>query len=211
MKRLKDFINEALRGEVHKWIEQIYNNMKSLFIDNKTEPIDINIDNLNKPAKGGFKFDDFSSDNIIKNILKDKFIGFEITNQIINTPNKYLINNEEEKTLLKPECLPYWYVEETENKDTQRIYFIGLILFDTTTNYIEDYCNIISIETSKCVNNSLEVQKAMLNDFLLHYLNKKGKYEGLATEPVHPKLKGIFTRLGFKTLSENKNILTYKA
>lgn len=210
MRSLTQYINEALRGEIRKWFKQVYDTMKKLIKDNKLEPIEVDVDKLSKPDKGGFKFDDFATDNIIKDILKNQSLGFTVINQMIKIPTKYMINNDEEKTQLKPECLPYWYVESGEKKDDQKVYFVGLIMFDTTTKYVEDFCNIMALETSLCVTNSTDVQKAMLNDFALHYLNKKGNYKGLATKPLHPKMKAIFTKLGFRSFKDNKDILTYK-
>ena len=39
---------------------------------------------------------------------------------------------------------------------------------------------------------------------------KKGKYKGICVKPAHPKLKATFTKLGFTSMKDNKDILTYK-
>ena len=204
MVRLKEYINEALRAEVTKWLEQVYNNMKGLIKDNKLEPLEVDEKKLSKPDKGGFMYDDFATDKLVKEIVEDKQLGFTVTTQLFQNPKKYLIANVNDVDKeLKPECLPYWYQGEN-------IFFVGLILLDTTTSYIDDFVNIVNIETALYVKNSEPILTAMLNDFALHYINKKGNYKGLCAKPSHPKIKATLLKLGFKTFEDNKDILTYK-
>jgi len=205
MKSITVYISEALRGEVSKWIGNVYKTMQSLIKDNKVQPIDVDPKKLAKPKKGGFKFDDFATDKQVKQIVNDKALGFTVISQMIKNPNKYLVDkNSEEEKELKPECLPYWYQQD------KNVYFIGIVMFDTTTTHIDDFAHLVAIETSLCVQESTPVLKAMLTDFALHYLNKKGNYKGLTAKPEHPKMRAILTKLGFNSFKDNKDILTYK-
>lgn len=205
MKRLTEYINEQLKPDVQKWLAKVYKTMQSLIKDNKVQPINVDPKKLAKPKKGGFTFEDFANDKTVKTIINDKVLGFTVTAQMLKNPNKYLVdkNGEEEKEL-KPECLPYWYQQDNN------IYFIGIVMYDSSVTYIDEFAHLVDIETSLCVSESVPVLKAMLNDFALHYLNKKGNYKGLTAKPEHPKMRAILTKLGFNSFKDNKDILTYK-
>ena len=124
---------------------------------------------------------------------------------MLQNPNKYLVDKSgEEEKELKPECLPYWYQQDNN------IYFIGIVMYDSSVTYIDEFAHLVDIETSLCVSESVPVLKAMLNDFALHYLNKKGNYKGLTAKPEHPKMKAILNKLGFNPFKDNKDILIYK-
>lgn len=224
MKSLRMFIDESLNSKVQKWIKQVYNAMIQLNKDNKIQPIEVDVNNLAKPQQS-FEYKEYSDDMIFKKIISNKVFGFVVSNQILQTPKKYLIyqSNAEngENKLLEPKCLPYWYRKssqtneaneevELSNNPIDPTYFVGLVLYDTNTSLIEGYINLVSIETSLCVKESLPVLKAMLNDWALHYMNKEGKYIGIASKPLHPKMKSILMKLGFSPTKDNKEILAYK-
>jgi len=205
MKHLIEYINEQLKPDVQKWLANVYKTMQSLIKDNKVQPIDVDPKKLAKPEKGGFTFDDFTNDKTVKTIINDKVLGFTVTAQMLKNSNKYLVNKSgEEEKELKPECLPYWYQQDNN------IYFIGIVMYDSSVTYIDEFAHLVDIETSLCVSESLPVLKAMLNDFALHYLNKKGNYKGLTAKPEHPKMRAILTKLGFSPMKDNKDILIYK-
>lgn len=205
MKNLTEYILESIKPDVIKWLKQVYETMQKLIKNNKVQPINVDIKQLAKPQKGGFSFDDFANDKMVKTIVNDKMVGFVVTSQMINNPKMYLVDkNGEEQKELKPECLPYWYQQENN------IYFVGIVMFDTSTTYIDEFAHLVGIETSLCVSESTPVLKAILNDFALHYLNKKGNYKGLTAKPTHPKMKAILTKIGFSTFKDNPDILTYK-
>ena len=205
MKHLIEYINEQLKPDVQKWLANVYKTMQSLIKDNKVQPINVDPKKLAKPEKGGFTFDDFANDKTVKTIINDKVLGFTVTAQMLQNPNKYLVDKSGEKEKeLKPECLPYWYQQDNN------IYFIGIVMYDSSVTYIDEFAHLVDIETSLCVSESLPVLKAMLNDFTLHYLNKKGNYKGLTAKPEHPKMRAILIKLGFNSFKDNKDILTYK-
>ena len=222
MKQLRQYILESLKSDVSKWLKEVYNTMQSLIKDNKLQPIDIDVNNLAKP-KQSFEFDDFANDQIVKKIVSDKVIGFTVTNQMLQMPKKYLVdtNGTEEKEL-KPKLFPYWYrppVQKNEaneedtkvsNDNIDPTYFVGIIMYDQNVTYVDGFIHLVGIETSLCVKESTPVLKAMLNDWALHYINKEGNYQGISAKPVHPKMKAILTKLGFSSMKDNKDILTYK-
>ena len=205
MKQLQSYIYEALKFDIQKWFQQVYKTMSKLVKNNKTQMIDVDVKKLAKPQTGGFQFEDFVNDKNVKAIIDDDNIGFTVTSQMIQNKKQYFVEkNGETQTELKPECLPYWYQENNN------VYFIGLVMFDIKIKHIDEFANLVDIETSLCVQESLPVLKAMLNDFSLHYLNKKGNFRGLTAKPAHPKMKSTLVKLGFTTSKDNKNILVYK-
>lgn len=199
MKSLITYIYEALDQKIQKWLKDVYNNQQQLVKDNKVQPIEVDIEKLNKPEKE-FLYDNYSNDPVFKKILADKHLGFTVTNQMFRIPKQYLIDNDKE---YKPDCYPYWYQSD------QNIYFVGLCLYDKNITYIENYINLIGIESSLIVNNSGDLNKAILNDFI-KIIPKLGNYKGITIKPIHPKMKATFIKLGFRSSSENKEILVYK-
>lgn len=218
MKSLTVYIQESLQASVSKWIKEVYETMQKLIKDKQLQPIEVDTNLLAKPEKE-FKFDDFVNDRNVRKILNDDKIGFTVINQMIKMNKKYLMNGDNE---IKPDCMPYWYrpeskaneaEETTKSNDNGTIsptYFVGLVMFDLNNSIVENYANIVALETSMCVKESLPVMKAILNDFSLHFLNKKGKFQGVASKPSHPKMKSNLMRLGFKPAKDNKEILLYK-
>ena len=205
MKKFSEYIEETLRPEVTNWINSLYDKMISLVKEKKINTeLEIDVKKLSKPEKGGFIYDDFASDKTIKNFINNNIFGFTVINQMMKTPNKYLINEGDTNEEIKPECLPYWYQTDSN------IYWVGLILWDNQIKYEEDYANLVAIESSLLIKKSLPLLKGMLNDFTLHYLSKKGNYKGLAAKPIHPKMRSILLKLGFTVNPDNKNILLYK-
>lgn len=199
MKSLITYISEALDQKIQKWLKQIYQTQQTLIKNNKVEPIEIDVEKLNKPEKE-FLYDNYSNDPIFKKILADKNFGFTVINQMFRLDKKYLVDNDKE---YKPDCYPYWYQSDAN------IYFVGLCLYDKNITYIENYINLIGIESSLMVNNSADLNKAILNDFI-KVIPKIGNYKGITIKPIHPKMKAIFIKLGFKVSSDNKEILIYK-
>jgi len=192
-------INERLNTDVQQWIKKVYDTQQALIKDNKVEPIEVDINKLNKPNKT-FTFEDFSTDTVVKNIIGDKQVGFVVVNQMIRNPKQYVLDENKQ---MNPECLPYWY------SNGNNIYFVGLCIFDKTVSYLDNFVHLIAIESSLIVEESLILNKAILNDFI-KLVNADGHYQGISVKPIHPKMKANFIKLGFNPLKENKEILTYK-
>lgn len=199
MKSLTRYIIEGLKNEYKKWLQNVLNSQLSLVKDNKVQPLNIDIQNLNKPEKS-FLYDDFINDPIVKKIIGNKQTGFVVTNQIIRNPNQY-IKDEDKK--FNSECLPYWY------QDGNNIYMVGICIYDKTVSYVDDFVHIISIESSLAIEDSNELNKAIVNDFI-KFIQKDNNVTGLSAKPKHPKMKAILQKIGFNELEDNKEILTYK-
>ncbi len=199
MKNLVNYIFEALKSEYQQWFKNVYQTQQNLIKNNKVQPLQIDINKLNKP-KRTFTFEDFSSDPIVKKIVGDKQLGFTVTNQMIRNPKQYVFDENKE---INPECLPYWY------QDGDNIYFVGICIYDKNVSYIDNFIHIISIESSLVVAEALPLNKAIFNDFI-KYIEKEGDFAGITAKPTHPKMKANLIKLGFNTFKDNKEILTYK-
>jgi hypothetical protein len=197
MKTLTEYnIYEGLSNDVKKFFDNVFKTQEKLIEKNKVQPIDVDVTKLNKP-KHSFKKEDLS-DNSIKQIIASKHTGFTVAMQMLSNENKYFKDEDKE---YNPECYPYFY------KDGKNIYCVGLLMYDEKINYIDQFVTLLLIESSMIVSKSINVDKGILNDFINMI---KGKYKGICVKPVHPKLKATFTKLGFTSMKDNKDILTYK-
>jgi hypothetical protein len=207
MKSLVAYITEALKNDVQKWIKKIFDYEISLVKGNKIEPINVDVNNLNKPTHP-FMLTDFYNDPNIKKLIANRNIGFVVTNQMLRNPKQYILPNQNQEqqdnqNKQMQECYPYWY------QDGKNIYFIGLIIYDKVFGNIENYLNLISLESSLLVDESDKLNKAMLTDFT-GVAKKLGNYIGISAKPLHPKMKSILMKAGFSISKENKEILIYK-
>lgn len=197
MKTLTEYnIYEGLSNDVKKFFDNVFKTQEKLVEKNKVQPIDVDATKLNKP-KHSFKKEDLS-DNSIKQIIASKHTGFTVAMQMLSNENKYFKDEDKE---YNPECYPYFY------KDGKNIYCVGLLMCDEKINYIDQFITLLLIESSMIVSKSINVDKGILNDFINMM---KGKYKGICVKPAHPKLKATFTKLGFTSMKDNKDILTYK-
>ena len=200
MKSLFTYLTEGLKSDVQQWLKNVYQTQQTLIKDNKVQPLQVDVNKLNKPKKS-FTFEDFSTDAIVKKILGDRQVGFTVTNQMIRNPKQYILDDEKE---LNPECLPYWY------QDRDNIYFVGICIFDKNVSYIDNFVHLISIESSLIVQESLPLNKAILADFVKFMEGEKQQFIGISAKPVHPKMKANLIKLGFNVSKDNKEILIYK-
>lgn len=197
MKTLTEYnIYEGLSNDVKKFFNNVFKTQEKLVEKNKVQPIDVDATKLNKPKHSLNKED--LSDKSIKQIIASKHTGFTVAMQMISNENKYFKDEDKE---YNPECYPYFY------KDGKNIYCVGLLMYDEKINYIDQFVTLLLIESSMIVSKSINVDKGILNDFINMM---KGKYKGICVKPVHPKLKATFTKLGFTSMKDNKDILTYK-
>ena len=197
MKTLTEYnIYEGLSNDVKKFFDNVFKTQEKLVEKNKVQPIDVDGSKLNKP-KHSFKKEDLQ-DNAVKQIITSKHTGFIVAMQMLSNENKYFKDEDKE---YNPECYPYFY------KDGKNIYCVGLLMYDEKINYIDQFVTLLLIESSMIVSKSINVDKGILNDFINMM---KGKYKGICVKPTHPKLKATFTKLGFTSMKDNKDILTYK-
>ena len=200
MKSFYTYLIEGLKSDVQQWLKKVYQTQQTLIKDNKVQPLQVDVNKLNKPKKS-FTFEDFSTDAIVKKILGDRQVGFTVTNQMIRNPKQYILYDEKE---LNPECLPYWY------QDRDNIYFVGICIFDKNVSYIDNFVHLIGIESSLIVQESLPLNKAILGDFVKFMEGEKQQFIGISAKPTHPKMKATLIKLGFNSFKDNKEILTYK-
>lgn len=197
MKTLTEFnIYEGLSGDVQKFFNNVFKTQEKLVKKNKVQPIDVPGNKLNKP-KSAFKKDDLQ-DKSVKQIIASKHTGFPVAMQMFKNEKKYFFDEDKE---YNPECYPYFY------KDGKNVYCVGLLMYDENINYMDEFVTLLLIESSMIVAKSTPVNKGILNDFINMM---KGKYKGVCVKPVHPKLKATFTKLGFSSVKDNKEILTLK-
>lgn len=203
MKSLTVYIQEALQSKYQKYFKSVYDSMKSLMKDNKVQPIEVDVKAMGCPKKP-FMFEDFSQDKTVKTIISDRALGFTVINQMLQTPNKYLVDeNGDDKKELKPECWPFSY------KQDKNMFFVGISMFDKNVTYVDNFIHLVAIETSLIVADSTPVLKDMLKKSIKNIL-KGHQYNGITAKPAHPKMKAILTKLGFSSFKDNKEILTYK-
>lgn len=199
MKRFSTFLFEALSSEAQDWIESVVNTQKSLVKDNKLEPIEVDINKLNKPRKP-FSYNDLFNNTSIKDLLINKNVGFLITNQIVRNPKNFIVDDTKDITI---NCYPYWY------QDDNNIFFVGLCMYDKEHLFIDGLVNLTNIDSSNIVKNKDELNKAIFNDFI-KIMSTDQKIKGIAAKPKHSKIKILFQKLGFNTSKDNNELMTYK-
>jgi len=218
MIRLVQYIKEALNPKVNKWIKSVNDSMQKLIKDkNKIEPIKVNADDVGGPEKP-FSFKDLSDSSAIREIVSNKQYGFPITDLIIKNSKSFLTDKDSEKEL-NPDAMLYFSRSE-EPKETEKnnakgeapvpTYFVGIIIFDKSQSYIDNFCHVVNAEYSLCVANGDEMMKNIFKNFTLHQLNKIGKFSGLTAKPTNPKQKAALVKLGFNSFKYNKDLLTYE-
>lgn len=200
MKSLVKYIIEGLKSEYQQWFNKVYQTQQALVKDNKIQPIQVDINKLNKPERT-FTLQDFSTDPIVKKLIGDRHIGFTVINQMIRNEKQYILDETKQ---MNPECIPYWY------QDGNNIYFVGLCIFDRNASYIDNFIHLIGIESSLIVEESLPLNKAILNDFIKFIEGEKQKFIGISAKPMHPKMKASLIKLGFTISKDNKEILLFK-
>ena len=85
----KYYLCEALSTEATQWLKSVIDTQKALADENNFNPIEIDINKLNKP-RNPFTYEDFFNDAIVKNILNDKKVGFVITNQMVRNSKNFI-------------------------------------------------------------------------------------------------------------------------
>ena len=199
MKSILSYILENLKPDVQKFIKQVFDNETKLIQNGKIEPLEIDVTKLNKPEHE-FLYDNYYNDNVFKSIIDNKIFGFVVISQMLKQVKQYLIDGDKE---LKPSAYPYWY------QGDKGVYCVGMLLYDNQIAYKDNYLTLCAIESTLFAKNSLDLNKAILNDFI-KLVPKMGSYEGIAIKPLHPKMKALIMKLGFKMDIDDKEILIYK-
>ena len=193
------YISENLKPDIQKFLKGVYETELKLIQNGKIEPIEFDVKKLNKPEHE-FLYDDYYNDKQFKMIIDNKLFGFVVISQMLKQVKQYLIDEDKE---LKPDAYPYWY------QGDKGVYCVGMLLYDKNVAYKENYLTLVGIESALFAKNSLNLNKAILNDFI-KVVPKMGQYEGLAIKPLHPKMKAQMMKIGFRIDTDNKDILVIK-
>lgn len=204
MIHLKEYIIEAigknlLNQKTKKFFTDIQDNYDKL-IENKTlDKIEVNVEQLNKPLNP-FILKDFRDASIL-NIIKNTQYGFEISKSAIVSPGNYIGYDDISDTRV----FPYFY------KDGKNTYFIGIIAFTATPTHVDNYMNLVIIETSAIVKNPNKVIPAMYND-IKEYIKKNSTDNclGFASKPSEPVYKANIQRTTMKKSDLNEEIYIEK-
>ena len=204
MKHLKEYITEAigknlLNQKTKKFFTDIQDNYDKL-IENKTlDKIEVNVEQLNKPVNP-FILKDFRDASIL-NIIKNTQYGFEISKSAIVSPGNYIGYDDISDTRV----FPYFY------KDGKNTYFIGIVAFTASPTHIDNYMNLVIIETSNIVKNSNKVIPAMYND-IKEYIKKNSTDNclGFASKPTEPVYRANMQKTTMKKSDLNQEIYIEK-
>jgi len=191
-------LNEGLLSWLKAFIKKLKGNQTKLIVDNgRVNMLDMDVKKL-KYQKEPAKFRDLAKDKDTLEVWSNNKIGFPESFKIAKNINKYCVDLGEVKS--DPYVYTFYYQSEAT-------YYAGVLIYDNNVQYIENYLHIISIETNLVVDNPSEVQEAIFNEFKNIMNTKKMSIEGFtAKDDVHPKMKGIITKLGFKPSDDNPEI-----
>ena len=200
MVHLNEYIIEAInKNLLNQKTKQFFLNIQKNYdelISNKTlNKLDVNIKQLNKPD-APFILEDFRDKSIL-NIIKDTTYGFNISKSAIVSPDNYLGYNDISETRV----FPYFY------KDGKNTYFIGIVAFTASPTHIDNYMNLVIIETSNLVKNNDEVIGAMYNDIKQYVkTNSTDNCLGFASKPTETIYKNNIQQTSMKKSDINQEI-----
>ena len=200
MVHLNEYIIEAInKNLLNQKTKQFFLNIQKNYdelISNKTlNKLDVNIKQLNKPD-APFILEDFRDKSIL-NIIKDTTYGFNISKSAIVSPDNYLGYNDISETRV----FPYFY------KDGKNTYFVGIVAFTASPTHIDNYMNLVIIETSNLVKNNDEVIGAMYNDIKQYVkANSTDNCLGFASKPTETIYKNNIQQTSMKKSDINQEI-----
>lgn len=209
MKNLRNYILESLSGSQKQFFDNTLKSQKSLIVNNKVTQIDIDISKIGQPQILPLDNLDLSYKNL-KELITDKQVGFTTLSNFIMHPNRYLIDQKDKNKQLKMKWLPYFYSEDAKDPNKPN-YMISNIVFDDSAQYVDNMMHIMNIESAIPVQNQADVNKQVFTLFINQFVKLKYKdIVGFTAKPSDMNIKGTLTRLGFKTMADNNEILTYK-
>lgn len=209
MKNLRNYILESLSGSQKQFFDNTLKSQKSLIINNKVNQIVVDLSKIGQPQISALTDVDLSYKNL-KELITDRQIGFTTLTKFIVRPNNYLIDQKDKNKQLKMKWLPYFYTEDPKDPNKPN-YMISNIVFDDSTQYVENMIHIMNLESALPVQNKDAVTKQVFTLFINQFVKLKYKdIIGFTAKPADMTIRGTLTRLGFKTMTDNKDILTYK-
>lgn len=188
-------LNEGLLDKLKNWFKNLFKDQETL--EKKT--LDVDIKEIKGP-EDSVELKDIISNQEEMNLINNSTVGFPITSTLIKQSKKYLVYEDEKgnKKEYEPQVDRYFYVEG-ENK-----YEIGLIIYDESIKNDNNYVNILNLEVIQQVNNISEVQK-YINQIFEDKMKKT--YQGSQYVSLHPRVKAVLIKQGYKSENMNKNIL----
>lgn len=190
-------LNEGLLSKLVSWFKNLYKTQEIL----KDQTLKVDVKNIKGPDKPT-KLKDIESNKEELKLINDPDVGFPMSSMLIKNKNKYLVKEDENGDKKEYDVLidRYFYV------DGKNKYDIGIIMFDDKMKNDNNYVNMINIEVIDAIDNNQEVLK-FINSIFENKMKTKGGFKGSQYISKHPTVKGILTRLGYKSENNNINIL----
>lgn len=195
---IDDIVCENFLGKIIGFFKKINSKILKVIKD-KTLKNKINIknDKLVKKQKQSLSFEEINNIKELKNIIKDKNLGFPEFNKILPKYKSFINNDGDE---LKPKFNLFFY------KEYNTILYAGIIGVDDKKVLMDNALTLFYIETSSIIENKNDIMRIMLNDLQNSYINK---YDFIAIKPITPLVKSEIVKLGFKKQAQTE-IYSYK-
>lgn len=190
-----NLLNEGLLAKLKNWFNKLTQTQEKLIKDNKPISLKVDTKQIKGPEKP-CKLKDITSNPEEMKLIKNKQIGFPLTDNIITNAKKYLTDNENNKEF-DVVVNRYFYV------DGNNTYGIGYSMYDTSIQKIEGFANILDLDVLQSIENLSEVQKFIMEKVETDLKNQNIK--GMIYSGGHPKLKPILIKQGFTSSKENKD------
>ena len=192
------YVNEGLISWFKAFFRKLKKSQKSRYNDetNKVEMYKVDTKKM-KVQKEPVKLSDVDNDTI--ETISDEHTGFAIAGQILKNQNKYLKTKEH---TFDP------YMQCYFSKENNNTFYVGLIMYDDTVSFVDNYKHIIDIESNLIVDNPTEVNKTMIEQFA-ESLKDSGIQGFTSNMKLHPKLKANLMNAGFKPSNTNREIYIY--
>lgn len=203
MKTLSQFIieseietlNEGLLSKLKGWFKSLFKDQASL---NK-KSIEVDVKNIKGPEDSA-PLKDIEANSEEMKLINNTDVGFPVTSLILKQRKKYLVkeDNEGNTEEYDPQVDRYFYVDGNSKYD------IGMIIYDEKLENDNNYINMINLEVIQQVSNISEVQK-YINTIFEDKMKKT--YKGAQYIALHPRVKAVLIKQGYKSENNDRNIL----
>lgn len=199
MKTLTELENERVNEGLLSWflgfIKKITASQKTTVQSGPLEVEDVTKITMNKEPVDLNKVDI----NKFKDSWADKKTGIPDTWELFDKKDKYLPDAQE------PMVLQYFI------KHHKLTYPAGVVIYDKKKILIENFLTIYAVEGFKCIKNTDEVVKAIMNNFNdIAKTDKDTKYEGFAIKLDFKPMMSNAQKYEFRPSKEDKETLTRK-
>lgn len=203
MKTLSQFIieseietlNEGLLSKLKGWFKSLFKDQASL---NK-KSIEVDVKNIKGPEDSA-PLKDIEANSEEMKLINNTDVGFPVTSLILKQRKKYLVKEDNEGNIEEydPQVDRYFYVDGNSKYD------IGMIIYDEKLENDNNYINMINLEVIQQVSNISEVQK-YINTIFEDKMKKT--YKGAQYIALHPRVKAVLIKQGYKSENNDRNIL----